>query len=178
MRTRRGPGSRILVSGAACLLPALGCVACATASGGTASGGAASQPGSLKVVTFTQPPGTSLAEPGTLVEASKLGLHVTVRDGYACFTTHGTPVVWPRGFSAVATGGEKPAVRTASGSLLRNDGAYRMDEFDFTSKGDACSVKGQNVTVILSIHGMARSDLPLAPSRATTPGSPKVPASG
>lgn len=138
-----GPG--ILASGLGCLLLTLSCGACASAGRGPAG-----QSGSLKVATFTPAPGQPI--PASLTEASPLGLSVTVRDGYACFTMAGTPVAWPAGFSAVTTGGGKPAVRTASGSLLRNGAAYRLDVMGTASTGDLCTAKGQYVTAVLKIR--------------------------
>jgi hypothetical protein len=142
MGSPRDSAPRIPAFGVTCLL-ALGCGACASASSGPG------QSGSLKVVTFTPAPGQPI--PSDLVATSALRLDVTVRAGYACFTMDGTPVAWPAGFSAVTTGSGKPEVRSASGSVLRTGGAYRLEEMGIESAGDACSAKGQAETAVLDI---------------------------
>jgi hypothetical protein len=145
MGSPRDSASRIPAFGFTCLLLALGCGACASASSDPGS-----QSGSLKVVTFTPAPGQPV--PSSLLSTSALRLDVTVRAGYACFTMDGTPVAWPAGFSAAATGSGKPEVRSASGNVLRIGGAYQLNVMTIQSAGDTCSAKGQNVTAVLDVH--------------------------
>lgn len=145
MRSPRDSASRIPALGLTCLLLALGCEACASASSDPVS-----QPGSLKVVTFTPAPGQPV--PSSLLSISALRLDVTVRAGYACFTMDGTPVAWPTGFSVATTGSGKPGIRSASGNVLQIGRAYQLNVMTIQSTGDTCSAKGQNVTAVLDVH--------------------------
>jgi hypothetical protein len=133
---------------AACLLLLLACAACAASPDG--GGGSAT---SLPVVTFT--PGPHQPIPDTLTESSPFQLGASVRSGFACFTMDGVPVVWPAGYSAVRQADGKLEVREKAGRLLRTGGTQLLDQMNVTSAGDACSGKGQNVTVVLSLPASA-----------------------
>jgi hypothetical protein len=63
----------------------------------------------------------------------------------------GVPVVWPAGFSAVRAAGGKLEVRDQAGHVIRTGDTQLLDQMTVQSAGDACSGKGQNVTVVLSL---------------------------
>jgi hypothetical protein len=145
MDSPRDSASRISAFGFTCLLLALGCGACASASSTPSS-----QPSNLRVVTVTPRAGQVI--PDELMATSALRLDVTVHAGFACFTMDGTPVAWPTGFSAIIATSGHQEVRGASGSLLQTGRAYQFGMMTITSSGDICSAKGQTVIAILDIH--------------------------
>ncbi len=123
----------------------LACTAACTV--GHAGGGA--QGSVLPVVTYT--PKGDMAIPSDLIEASPFRLGVSVRSGVACFTMGGAPVAWPAGYSAVRGVGGALEVRDNEGQLIRTGRAQYLDVYTVQSAGDACSGKGQNMTVVESL---------------------------
>jgi hypothetical protein len=137
----------------ACLFLLLACAACTAG-----RGGASGQPTALPVVTYTPKPGTPI--PADLVEASPFELRVSVRSGVACFTMvggSGEPVDWPAGYSAVRAANGTLDVRTRAGHLVRTGGSQLLEIYAVQSAGDACSKRGQNVTVVLDLRRSASS---------------------
>lgn len=132
---------------AGCLLLLLACGACA--SSGVSAGGGSSQGPEFPVVTYTPKPGQPI--PATLIQASPFHLGASVRAGYACFSLNGAPVAWPAGFSAVKEAGGTLEVRDKAGHLVRTGGTKLLGVMTVTSTGTACTSKGQNVTVVVSL---------------------------
>ena len=135
-------------AGAALLLACAACAAFPEASGAVADG-ASAVAAVLPVVTFT--PAPNQPAPDTLTQVSPFLLASSVRSGFACFTMAGVPVIWPRGFSAVRTADGTLEVRDRSGRVVRTGGARFLDQMTVQSAGSACSGRGQDITVILSL---------------------------
>jgi hypothetical protein len=129
---------------AGCLLLLLACGACAAP-----AEEAGSQSSEFPVVTYAPSPGQPI--PATLIRASPFRLGASVRSGYACFSLNGAPVAWPTGFSAVKAAGGILEVRDRAGRVLRTGGTQLFDVMTVQSLGTACSSKGQNVTVVVSL---------------------------
>jgi hypothetical protein len=132
---------------AGCLLLVLACSACAASDASADRGG--SQASEFPVVTYTPSPGQPI--PATLIQASPFRLGASVRAGYACFSMDGVPIAWPAGFSAVKEASGALEVRDKAGQLLRTGGTKLLGVMTVTSTGTACSSKGQNVTVVVSL---------------------------
>jgi len=130
---------------AACLLLLLARAACAAGSDGGSGKSSA-----LRVVTYTPKSGQPV--PSTLIEASPFQLGSSVRSGFACFTMDGVPVAWPAGYSAVKGANGTLEVRDEAGQVLPTGGTQKLDVMTVQSVGDACSDKGLNMTVVLSVR--------------------------
>lgn len=129
---------------AGCLLLLLACCACAAS--GDRGGSQASE---FPVVTYTPRPGQPI--PATLIKASPFHLGASVRAGYACFSMDGAPIAWPAGFSAVKEASGTLEVRDKAGQLLRTGDTQLLNVMTVQSTGTACTDKGHNVTVVLSL---------------------------
>jgi hypothetical protein len=60
-------------------------------------------------------------------------------------------IAWPAGFSAVKETGGTLEVRDKAGQLLRTGGTKLLGVMTVTSTGTACTSKGKNVTVVVSL---------------------------